>query len=356
MSWPGIFRRQPWEDPAFSALWRLSSERAEEALSARYDAAQTGTDGAWARAVQVVKKYLFLDNLDPVYFYSQKLQDGNALAVLSNFGHFLVGSAEVMTLAGVTVGAAGAAVEKGSENIILNVLSLGGAAAAGGATSYLLNAAMVMIFIVAGAIFSAGAALAFYLPALPWILWMSAVIGWLILVVESLFAAPLWAVGHMIPSGDGLAGQHGRQGYMLFLGVLARPPLMVAGFFTSLIIFSFYGNFVGRCFSIFYASVSTGHLLGVTSSILYIIILTSSMIVFSHKIFALMNTLPEKVVNWLGQLQQNLGEESDEARIRSTVVAGGAAIGQGHGAGGTGGGTHEGKKSTEKKITEGDLQ
>jgi conjugal transfer/type IV secretion protein DotA/TraY len=189
-----------------------------------------------------------------------------------------------------------------------------------------------VVSVIISALFSAGVLLAFYLPALPWILWMSALIGWLILIVETLFAAPLWAVGHLIPEGDGFAGQHGRQGYMLLLGVLARPPLMVVGFFTSLIIFSVFGNFVGYCFSIFHSSVTAGHAVGVVSTIVQIIILTSAILVFSHKIFSLMNILPERVCNWVGQLNQNLGEESDPAQVRGAVVAGGGVISKGGGA------------------------
>jgi hypothetical protein len=198
--------------------------------------------------------------------------------------------------------------------------------------------------------------LAFYLPALPWILWMSAVLGWLILIVETLFAAPLWAVGHLIPEGDGVTGQHGRQGYMLLLGVLARPPLMVAGFFASLIIFSLFGNFVGHCFSIFVSSAEQGHVTGITTMIMQVIILTAALVAFSHKIFSLINNLPERVVNWIGQLNQNLGEAADESRVHGTVVAGGGVVSNSSGAAGAGSGAGAGAAAKKEKEKEGNVQ
>ena len=41
-----------------------------------------------------------------------------------------------------------------------------------------------------------GLALAYYLPAIPFIRWISALAGWVILIVESLVAAPLWLCAH----------------------------------------------------------------------------------------------------------------------------------------------------------------
>ena len=51
-----------------------------------------------------------------------------------------------------------------------------------------------------------GLALAYYLPAIPFIRWVSALVGWIILVVEALVAAPLWLCAHALPEGDGAAG------------------------------------------------------------------------------------------------------------------------------------------------------
>lgn len=149
-------------------------------------------------------------------------------------------------------------------------------------------------------------------------------IGWIILIVETLFAAPLWAVGHLIPEGDGFAGQHGRQGYMLMLGILARPPLMVAGFFASIIIFTAIGKAVGASLMIYQASVSHGNITGPIAGLAFIILLISVMIVFAHKVFGLITHLPENVTKWIGGQATSLGEHQDESRVRGyAMLAGG---------------------------------
>ncbi len=43
----------------------------------------------------------------------------------------------------------------------------------------------------------AGGFLAYYLPLVPFIFWTFGVLGWLIMVAESLVAAPIWAVSHV---------------------------------------------------------------------------------------------------------------------------------------------------------------
>jgi hypothetical protein len=82
------------------------------------------------------------------------------------------------------------------------------------------------------------------------------------------------------------------------------------------------------------------------------------MVAFSHKIFSLINNLPERVVNWIGQLNQNLGEAADESRVHGTVIAGGAAISRSAG-GGSGSGAGAGaaaKKEKEKEGNAGNVQ
>lgn len=101
-----------------------------------------------------------------------------------------------------------------------------------------------------------GLVLAYYLPAIPFIRWVSALIGWVILIVESLVAAPLWLCAHALPEGDGAAGQHGKRGYFLLLAILIRPPLMVTGFFSAIILMNVLGIMIGQSFEMFVAGTA----------------------------------------------------------------------------------------------------
>jgi conjugal transfer/type IV secretion protein DotA/TraY len=130
----------------------------------------------------------------------------------------------------------------------------------------------------------------------------------------------------MIPSeGDGVAGQHGKQGYMLLFVILARPLLMVAGLFSAMIIMMAIGKFVGAAFLVYYSSVSAGRV-GIISWIVHSIMLCAVMVIFSHKIFGLITHLPDKVIRWIGQMHDDLGTGESENRIRGIAVAGAGLI------------------------------
>ena len=166
-----------------------------------------------------------------------------------------------------------------------------------------------------------GIVLAYYLPAIPFIRWVSALCGWIILIVESLIAAPLWICAHALPEGDGAAGQHGRRGYMLFLGILIRPPLMVAGFFCAVVLLNVLGRLVGTGFELIYSGMSQTKMMGIVGFVSMSIILGAVIIMSANKCFSLIHYLPEHVTNWIGQQLHSLGEKEDQAGIK-TVIAG----------------------------------
>lgn len=78
-----------------------------------------------------------------------------------------------------------------------------------------------------------GAWLGWYLPILPFINWSVGVIGVFIAIVQSLFASQIWAAAHAMPEGEGIAGTHAKQGYMLLISLALRPILIVMGFVFS---------------------------------------------------------------------------------------------------------------------------
>lgn len=165
-----------------------------------------------------------------------------------------------------------------------------------------------------------GLTLAYYLPAIPFIRWISALCGWVILIVESLIAAPLWICAHALPEGEGAAGQHGKRGYMLFLGILIRPPLMVAGFFCAVILLNVLGRLIGTGFEMFVAGTSQTKILGITGTISMLVILGIVVMVLANKLFSLIHYLPEHVTNWIGQQMHSLGEKEDQSASKAVFA------------------------------------
>ena len=174
-----------------------------------------------------------------------------------------------------------------------------------------------------------GLALAYYLPAIPFIRWISALTGWVILIVESLVAAPLWLCAHAMPEGDGAAGQHGKRGYLLLLGIIIRPPLMVAGFFSAIILMNVLGRLIGTSFEMFIAGTAQTKMIGITGTISMLVILGIVVIMMANKFFSLIHYLPEHVTNWIGQQFHSLGEKEDQAGAKNVFIGSTNAVSSG---------------------------
>jgi len=189
----------------------------------------------------------------------------------------------------------------------------------GGTTTFFLTAAKVVMPLFAImfiGLWTAAHIFAFYLPAVPLIIWLSACVGWLMLVMEALVSAPLWVIGHAMPEGEGFAGQHGRQGYILVLDVLVRPMLMLMGLLMAMILARPVAIIIAGGFSIFTASSSTNSM-PIHSTVAYIVILCGLMVVLTHKLFGLITHLPERGLRWLGQGLGSMGTEGDEGKTKA---------------------------------------
>lgn len=174
-----------------------------------------------------------------------------------------------------------------------------------------------------------GLALAYYLPAIPFIRWISALIGWVILIVESLVAAPLWLCAHALPEGDGAAGQHGKRGYFLLLAILIRPPLMVTGFFSAIILMNVLGRLIGASFEMFIAGTAQSKIIGMTGTFSMLVILGVVVIMAANKFFSLIHYLPEHVTSWIGQQFHSLGEKEDQSGVKNVFIGSTNAVNSG---------------------------
>jgi len=303
------------------------------------DPSVTDESGAFGEVINWIRatlNSLVAGNVLPIAV--EKLSSNDPIMAVSNVGDYLIGSAW---------GLAGAL---GAADI---TQSLGkGIPIVGGFIPNLDKYISFALFAVFLPLLLYGLALAYYLPAIPFIRWISALAGWVILIVESLVAAPLWLCAHALPEGDGAAGQHGRRGYLLLLGILIRPPLMVAGFFCAVILMNVLGRMIGASFEMFIAGTSQTKIIGITGTFSMLVILGIVVIMLANKFFSLIHYLPEHVTNWIGQQFHSLGEKEDQSGVKGVFVGSTNAVNSGvqgvkelrnqiasKNRGGTGGGT-----------------
>lgn len=190
------------------------------------------------------------------------------------------------------------------------------------------KASSVSIFLAAiiFAIAAGGVTLSIILPTMPYILWIAGIIGWLVLLMESLVAAPLWAIMHAAPEGDGIAGSSARQGYMIVLSLSMRPGLMVFGLVAAMVLLDVIGVLIAKTFTGVIATLSASGVIGLFSLLaiigLYCILL--SVLVF--KAFSMIHVIPDKVLRWVGGGGEQLGEaqtgEEVKGGARNVVLMG----------------------------------
>jgi hypothetical protein len=205
-----------------------------------------------------------------------RLESGDPIAVLAGLGRFLVVSGEAIIALKIGSSALAAATGESSSSLLGQALSL----FTGSISSFLAGAAIGTVdaigpylLLISVTILGYGLFLAYFLPALPFLIWIGAVVTWAALVIEALAAAPLWVAAHALPEGEGFSGQAGRQGYFLFLGVLLRPPMMVLGFLLAMTMMSAIGRMTGHIFSVFGFDRLGESFLGVAGFLAFAVIL-----------------------------------------------------------------------------------
>ncbi|OYR17600.1 conjugal transfer/type IV secretion DotA/TraY family protein [Brucella thiophenivorans] len=170
-----------------------------------------------------------------------------------------------------------------------------------------------------------GSTMAFVLPLMPSIIWVLAIISFFILIIEAIFAAPLWAISHLSMRGHGFAGDQARKGYVLILALLLTPVLMIFGFLAGMIVFRIAGNLLNT--GMYYALTGSQSLVsdswasfswyigvlvvGIFMTFVYIAIIELS--------FSLIAGFPGRVFRWFDDIGDQLDSQSS---LRTAIAAG----------------------------------
>lgn len=169
-----------------------------------------------------------------------------------------------------------------------------------------------------------GVKLAAYLPFLTAVIWCGAILNWLVIVVEALFGAPLWAMVHLDMDGDGLNMQRTGHGYIFLLNLMFRPAMMVGAFiFAQLAMSAVFGLFIGAVGGILDNLTASsadwwGNLLMVIGAV-WVVVMFAEQI--ATQALGLIFQIPDKVFAWIGgqfgsnvgaDLERNVGNKADQ--------------------------------------------
>lgn len=200
---------------------------------------------------------------------------------------------------------------------------IGKAAGGGGSPigAFGIGIGMIVGFILSLS-FAGAAFLALVLPAMPFLIWSTAVVGWFILITEAVIGASFWAVAHLMPNGEGLSGESGKKGWEILLNIAARPPLMLGGLYGGMGIFAMASTYYLLAWDWAVNDILLGHSAGLLTRILFAIMFVGLLAVIAERSFRFMTWLPDKVLRWMGVAVETIGDEAEDNRQRAVIMAG----------------------------------
>lgn len=142
-------------------------------------------------------------------------------------------------------------------------------------------------------------------------------------MLQSIIAAPLWAVMHMTPDRTFVGSQS--QGYLLLLSLFARPALAVVGLFAAMLVSDPIIDFIAKGFFAMRGAVvtSTGTVGAIASFLSFawwFMVFGLTLLPVLYMTFGLPQILPDHVLRWIGAGVSDLGETQAVGQMRSGMA------------------------------------
>lgn len=177
----------------------------------------------------------------------------------------------------------------------------------------------VLFMLAAGSLFVGGLGLIFVVPFLPVFRFFIAILVWALNLFEAVAAMPIVALAHLTPTGEGLSGGTARQAYRLWLSLMIRPILTLAGFILGFLFFTAAMSFFSIAMEGFAHLASTsnsGLLLGANLALILMFDLFAY--IASNAAFRGISWLPDQALRWVSSFTVT---ESNEAEPQAASLA-----------------------------------
>lgn len=213
------------------------------------------------------------------------------------------------------------------------------------------------------ALIGIGGLIGIYTPFLPYIIFITGALGWIISIVETMVAGPLVALGILAPGGHHDVLGKAEPALMLLFNNFLRPTLMIFGLFAAMLIAPVAMDILNSTFDLAMTSIaSMGNvtddtLKGADSSytgrtyvaagtaalvfnpvaaIFMLCVYVMLVLALLNKCFAAIHIIPERVMAWIGGQGAQYGESEvmGEAKRGSEGAAHGMTTSMGESKGG----------------------
>ena len=298
--------------PAFNAWWERNIDKMVPDISARGTSAVKSTtsfgDVLSAMFAGIVKLWSYTSDSVLALNPMQAMIDFGNRLMLWGAGYYLAGA----TMAGSAGGLVARAASGAASLTGIGVLAEGLREAASGLGTLGMMLSLGMI--------AAGALHAYIIPLIPYIMTVFFVASMLVLVVESLVAAPIWAFVHIRMDGQEFVDQVQRPGYMIAFNLILRPALMIFGLILSYLVFGAMMWFIAKTFIPVVSALSASTSVGPIGTLVLIAVQSYLDYQIAIRSFQLILQVPDRVTRWFGQGGENLGEDHESNRLTGVVA------------------------------------
>lgn len=171
-----------------------------------------------------------------------------------------------------------------------------------------------MVVALGAFMYAEGAILGVFVPVIPYLTFLAGVIGYFLATVESVAAAPLVAIGLILPGSKEDIWGHAAPAYMLILNLFLRPSLMIIGFASAMIV----TWVIVEILNIGFLTLVSGTF-RIENLFGFVTIMMAYTAVFVYVVteaYSLINVVPNKVLHWIGD--QSQGVKGAEEAIGGT--------------------------------------
>ncbi|MFJ1259016.1 DotA/TraY family protein [Cupriavidus sp. CuC1] len=161
--------------------------------------------------------------------------------------------------------------------------------------------------------------LGIWIPMVPFFIFATGVVGWLVFVVEMMAAGMLWAAAHTTPAReDSFIGSQ-TQGYMLVMSGFFRPALMVLGLVASNALLYPATTYMNEAFLIAFRSLQADAVSGLFTIAGYLGVYCFAISAMYMLLFSLPQALPDNILRWIGAGIGDLGEKGMTGKLEGAA-------------------------------------
>lgn len=173
----------------------------------------------------------------------------------------------------------------------------------------------------------AGIFLSYILPTIPFIAFILVYIGWIILALELLIAAPIWLLLLAVPDQNGSGRASGMEVWNFFGLLIMKPAFMVIALAFAWFLASVSVYIVNATIFSVFAPVeesSSGLIMSIMNFVLFYLVYVVIVVIALLQAFKLISLLPDQMSKWINVRQSNdssvVDSVSGDKLLQSVIV------------------------------------